>query len=140
MRCAEVVIKLKQPPLHLFQGHDYEDKIYIRIQPNPSLNISIDIKSPGLEDKVQTAVLSHQYPTENASDGYVKLLYDAIHGDQSHFVHSEEVLESWRIVDDLLCQGEACRIDTRPSPYFSGEWGPKGHQSITKWDYPGPLK
>ena len=137
MRCAEVVIKLKQPPLHLFQGHDYEDKIYIRIQPNPSLNISIDIKSPGLEDKVQTAVLSHQYPTENASDGYVKLLYDAIHGDQSHFVHSEEVLESWRIVDDLLCQGEACRIDTRPSPYFSGEWGPKGHQSITKWDYPG---
>ena len=54
MRCAEVVIKLKQPPLHLFQGHDYEDKIYIRIQPNPSLNISIDIKSPGLEDKVQT--------------------------------------------------------------------------------------
>lgn len=135
-RCAEVVIKLKQPPLNLFPGHKYADKIVIRIQPDPSLNISIDIKSPGLYNKVETALLSHKYPTENSSEGYVKLLYDAINNDQSNFVHSEEVLESWRIVDDLLCQGTQCRIDNTPSPYFFGTWGPDKHETITEWDYP----
>ena len=48
-------------------------------------------------------------------DGYEKLLFDAINGDQSHFVHSEEVIESWRIVDDLLCTGDKCPIRTVPT-------------------------
>ena len=51
-------------------------------------------------------------------------LYDAINDDQSHFVHSEEVLESWRIVDDLLCTGDSCPIRTVPYIYPPGNWGP----------------
>ena len=47
-----------------------------------------------------------------------------MNGDQSHFVHSEEVLESWRIVDDLLCVGENCPIRTAPYVYMPGSWGP----------------
>ena len=135
-QCAEVVLKLKQPPLHLFEGHQYADKIIIRIQPDPSLTISIDIKSPGLMNTVETALLTHCYPADGQGGGYVKLLYDAINGDQSHFVHSEEVLESWRIVDDLLCQGEHCRIDNTPEPYFGGTWGPDKHKNVTEWEYP----
>ena len=70
-------------------------------------------------------------------DGYEKLLYDAIHEDQSHFVHSEEVLESWRIVDDLLCTGDTCPIRTTPYIYSEGTWGPCYKTDfITKWDYP----
>jgi len=133
--CTEVVIKLKAPPIGLFDGHEFNDRIVMRFQPNPHLDIRIDMKSPGLDDKVQTATLTHPYP-EGAIDGYVKLFYDSLNGDQSHFVHAEEVLESWRIVDDLLCVGDKCPIRTAPFIYTGG-WGPT-HKThfITKWDYP----
>ena len=84
--CTEVVIKLKAPPIGLFDGHEFNDRIVMRFQPNPHLDIRVDMKSPGLDDKVQTATLTHPYP-EGAIDGYVKLFYDSLNGDQSHFVH-----------------------------------------------------
>ena len=134
--CVEVVIKLKAPPLKLYEG-EINDRIVIRLQPNPHLDISMDIKSPGLNDDLELATLTHSYPQDRAIDGYEKLLYDAITGDQSHFVHSEEVLESWRIVDDLLCTGSSCPIRTTPYIYRPGLWGPSHKvERITKWDYP----
>ena len=82
-------------------------------------------------------LLTHSYPQDRAVDGYEKLLYDAISGDQSHFVHAEEVMESWRIVDDLLCVGDKCQVRTAPYVYRPGSWGPMHvTENITKWDYP----
>ena len=136
-QCAEVVIKLKSPPLDLYEGHEHNDRIVIRIQPRPHLDFRIDIKAPGLDEKVQNATLTFRYP-DGALDGYVRLLYDAMNGDQSHFVHSEEVLESWRIVDDLLCVGDKCPVRTAPYIYKDGMWGPPQMlEQITNWDYPG---
>ena len=134
--CAEVVVKLKAPPLNLYEGHEYNDRIVIRLQPKPHLDIRLDMKAPGLQDKVETATLTHWY-SNDAVDGYVKLFYDALRGDQSHFVHSEEVLESWRIVEDLLCTGYKCPVRTSPYIYHEGLWGPTHKtNSITNWDYP----
>ena len=133
--CVEVVIKLKEPPLKLYEG-EVGDRIVMRLQPNPHLDIRMEIKSPGLGDNLELATLSHSYPQDRAIDGYEKLLYDAINGDQSHFVHSEEVMESWRIVDDLLCTGDSCPIRTVPYIYTGG-WGPDYKtRQITDWDYP----
>ena len=133
--CVEVVIKLKAPPLKLYEG-EINDRIVIRLQPNPHLDIRMDIKSPGLGDNLELATLTHAYPEERAVDGYEKLLYDAINGDQSHFVHADEVMESWRIVDDLLCTGDSCPIRTVPYIYKGG-WGPQHKvDRITDWDYP----
>ena len=134
--CVEVVIKLKAPPLKLYEG-EINDRIVMRLQPNPHLDIRMDIKSPGLNDDLELATLTHAYPEDRAVDGYEKLLYDAINGDQSHFVHAEEVMESWRIVDDLLCTGASCPIRTAPFIYKKGSWGPSHKtQFITDWDYP----
>ena len=135
-QCVEVVIKLKAPPLHYFEG-EHKDRIVMRLQPHAHLDIKIDVKSPGLGDTVEEATLTHRYPDWLGVDGYEKLLYDAVHEDQSHFVHSEEVLESWRIVDDLLCTGDTCKVRTAPYIYHEGSWGPV-HKTefITDWDYP----
>lgn len=139
--CVEVVIKFKAPPQTLFEGHDCNDRIVMRLQPDPHLDMRIDIKSPGLNDNVEPALLQYHYPVEKAVDGYEKLFYDAINEDQSHFVHADEVLESWRIVDDLLCTGDHCRIRTAPFIYHGGLWGPEHKtQFITNWDYPLKLK
>ena len=134
--CVEVVIKLKAPPLNLYEG-EVNDRIVMRLQPNPHLDIRMDIKSPGLNDDVERATLTHAYPQDRAIDGYEKLLYDAINGDQSHFVHADEVMESWRIVDELLCEGDQCQIRTTPYIYPKGGWGPS-HKTgeIANWDYP----
>ena len=134
--CVEVVIKLKAPPLKLYEG-EVNDRIVIRLQPNPHLDISMDIKSPGLDDNLELATLTHAYPEDRAIDGYEKLLYDVINQDQSHFVHADEVMESWRIVDDLLCTGDHCQVRTVPYIYTGG-WGPthKLYQLGIDWDYP----
>ena len=133
--CVEVVVKLKTPTIQLYEG-EHGDRIVIRLQPNPHLDIRMDMKTPGLTDLVEHATLTYDYPQERAIDGYEKLLYDAIEGDQSHFVHADEVMESWRIVDDLLCTGDSCPIRTVPYIYKGG-WGPQYKvDRITDWDYP----
>ena len=135
-QCVEVVIKLKAPPLSLFEG-ETPGRIVMRLQPHAHLDIQIDVKSPGLSEEVELATLTHRYPDWLGVDGYEKLLYDAINDDQSHFVHSEEVIESWRIVDDLLCTGDKCPVRTAPYIYKEGLWGPVHKtEQITKWDYP----
>jgi len=134
-QCVEVVIKLKAPPLKLYEG-EVNDRIVMRLQPNPHLDIRMDIKAPGLNDDLELATLTHAYPQERAIDGYEKLLYDAINGNQSNFVHADEVMESWRIVDDLLCTGDTCPIRTVPYIYTGG-WGPHHKiDRITDWDFP----
>ena len=134
-QCVEVVVKLKAPPVGLFEG-ETPGRIVMRLQPHAHLDIQIDVKSPGMSEEVELATLTHRYPDWLGVDGYEKLLYDAISADQSHFVHSEEVIESWRIVDDLLCTGDKCPVRTTPYIYTGG-WGPQ-HKTdfITKWDYP----
>ena len=52
--CVEVVIKLKAPPLNLYEG-EVKDRIVMRLQPNPHLDIRMDIKSPGLNDDLEEA-------------------------------------------------------------------------------------
>ena len=134
--CVEVVIKFKAPPQQLFAG-EVNDRIVMRLQPHAHLDIMMDIKTPGMSEGVESATLTHRYPDWLGVDGYEKLLYDAIEGDQSHFVHADEVMESWRIVDDLLCTGEKCPIRTIPFIYHKGLWGPQHKtEKITKWDYP----
>ena len=135
-QCVEVVIKLKAPPVGLFRG-ETPGRIVMRLQPHAHLDIQIDVKSPGMSEEVELATLTHRYPDWLGVDGYEKLLFDAINADQSHFVHSEEVTESWRIVDDLLCTGEYCPVRTAPYLYSEGIWGPI-HKTkfITDWDYP----
>ena len=136
-QCTEVVIKLKSPPLDLYEGHENNDRIVLRLQPQPHLDIRIDIKAPGIDERVQNATLSFNYP-DGAIDGYVRLLRDALNEDQSHFVHSEEVIESWRIVEDLLCEGPSCPIRTIPFIYHDKTWGPQNQiKKITDWDFPG---
>ena len=135
-QCVEVVVKLKAPPIGLFEG-ETPGRIVMRLQPHSHLDIQIDVKSPGMSENVELATLTHRYPDWLGVDGYEKLLYDSINGDQSHFVHSDEVLESWRIVDNLLCTGDTCPVRTAPYIYHEGQWGPQ-HKTdfITKWDYP----
>ena len=51
-QCVEVVIKLKAPPVGLFEG-ETPGRIVMRLQPHAHLDIQIDVKSPGLGEEVE---------------------------------------------------------------------------------------
>ena len=52
-------------------------------------------------------------------EAYERLLAAAIDGDHFRFTRIDSVLESWRILGNVL-NGEA-----RVLPYFQGSWGPE---------------
>ena len=51
-QCVEVVIKLKAPPVGLFEG-ETPGRIVMRLQPHFHLDIQIDVKSPGMSEEVE---------------------------------------------------------------------------------------
>ena len=58
-------------------------------------------------------------------DAYEELLLDVIKGDQTLFVSSEWVEESWRLYDNLLKQ----KVPVHP--YAAGTWGPIEADELT---------
>jgi glucose-6-phosphate 1-dehydrogenase len=52
-------------------------------------------------------------------DAYETLLRDVMVGDQTLFVHADEVEESWRLYTPLL------DADIPTHPYPAGTWGPE---------------
>ena len=55
---------------------------------------------------------------EALPDAYERLLLDALCGDPSLFIRSDEIERSWEIVDALL------RSEIEPFKYAQGSWGP----------------
>lgn len=78
-------------------------------------------------------------PSEStpAADAYELLLRAAIHGEQTLFASSQEVLAAWRIITPLL---QAWAQDTeQPATYQSGSWGSPELASLTRQaDIPWP--
>jgi glucose-6-phosphate 1-dehydrogenase len=58
-------------------------------------------------------------------EAYETLLLDVLSGDQTLFVHSEEVEESWRVYQPLLVTPPPIRT------YPAGSWGPKESEAFT---------
>ena len=75
------------------------DRIDMRLQPNPHLDIRMDIKSPGFIRSIGTRhshpQLSRRKDLSMDMRNSFMMLYLVIN---HTFVHSEEVIESWRIV------------------------------------------
>ena len=61
-------------------------------------------------------------------EAYQTLVLDVLKGDQTLFVHSDEVLEAWKIYDPLL------RWKHTVYPYAAGTRGPAGadHLAISE--------
>ena len=75
------------------------------LQPHDGVFIRMNMKKPGLEYDVSPADLSFFYKDstfEKGKDAYVKVLYDAMLGDQTLFASSEEIMSGWRFVKPLL--------------------------------------
>jgi glucose-6-phosphate 1-dehydrogenase len=90
------------------------------------------VKASGEEFRLAPATMDIRFGDrdERATDPYEQVLHDALAGNQRLFVSSEEVLESWRIVDPVV-EAWAGRA---PEPYAAGSWGPEAADALIERD------
>ncbi|MCM4077778.1 glucose-6-phosphate dehydrogenase [Paractinoplanes hotanensis] len=128
-RVTEVALQFQRPP-HLPIPQDQltgleADALILRIQPNEGISLRFGAKVPGHSFRVRTASMDFSYEhtfAEESPEAYERLLLDALLGDPTLFIRSDEVEHSWRIVDPII---EHWAQDNSPIPtYEAASWGP----------------
>ncbi|GGJ79374.1 glucose-6-phosphate 1-dehydrogenase [Pilimelia anulata] len=128
-RVTEVVLQFQRPP-HLpiaaAQVQEMEpDALILRIQPDEGITLRFGAKVPGHAFRVRSASMDFSYGDtfrEESPEAYERLLLDALVGDPTLFIRSDEVAQCWRIVDPIISRWAD---DDRPIPtYEAASWGP----------------
>jgi glucose-6-phosphate 1-dehydrogenase len=79
------------------------NELLIRIQPNAGIELNVWAKVPGYEHKVSRHPLHFIFKEhyEELPEAYEQVLFNAINSDHSLFTSSDEILETWRILDAI---------------------------------------
>jgi glucose-6-phosphate 1-dehydrogenase len=107
-RMTEIALTFREPPVSLFGRYDAcrpeSDALVIRLQPDEGFALYFDVKKPGSEFALARQPLHFMYSEAFGPlpEAYETLLLDIFEGDQTLFVHAEEVEESWRLYTPLL--------------------------------------
>lgn len=126
---AMIAIRFKKPPLELFKdtkiGDSHANWIVMGLQPDNTLRIELQAKQPGLEMKAHTLALETVESDDNKHklDAYEALILDAIQGDRSLFLRSDEVNLAWKAVDPVL--EKWAQQQDFVHTYKAGTWGPE---------------
>ena len=128
-RITEVALEFQRPPhlpIPVDQLTELEaDALLLRIQPNEGISLRFGAKVPGHSFRVRTASMDFSYDDtfrEESPEAYERLLLDALLGDPTLFIRTDEVEQCWRIVDPII---EHWTNDPSPIPtYEAASWGP----------------
>ncbi len=130
---SEVVIQFRRPGRLLFplpSGATVPpNRLTLQFQPDEGIDLKFQVKQPDTTDgtKLRTGTMSFDYASTFGRDAlpeaYERLLLDAIQGDASLFMRSDEIERAWAIVDPLVAAVEQPEAPT-PSNYERGTWGP----------------
>lgn len=94
-------------------GHaEQSNALRFKIQPDEGIEIDLFVKSPGYERIYDRQKLQYKYPEDaTLPEAYEQVLVDAIKSRKSLFTSSQEILESWRILQPVL---SAWALDDTP--------------------------
>lgn len=127
-RYSEIMVRFKPVPYSIF-GADPQraNRLVIRLQPDESVKLFIQIKEPGPGGlRFQSLPLNLSYAekfTLRYPDAYERLLMDVVRGNLSLFMHREEIEAAWRWIDGIL---GAWGASDKPLPtYPAGTDGPR---------------
>jgi glucose-6-phosphate 1-dehydrogenase len=138
-RVTEVAMEFNRVPHLPFaadQAQDLDpDALVLRIQPDEGITLRFGAKVPGQAFRVRSVSMDFFYGAaflEETPDAYERLLLDALVGDQTLFIRSDEVAQAWRIVDPVL---EAFQEADLPlARYEAGTWGPAEADELLRGD------
>jgi glucose-6-phosphate 1-dehydrogenase len=129
-RVTEVALTFRHVPFLLFDHRTSRDLrpnvLILRIQPDEGISLEFGAKVPGEKFHIRSVAMDFSYAEafagEEAADGYERLIHDAMVGDPTLFIRTDEVEQAWRIVDPYLVAwsepGGAMQT------YPAGTWGP----------------
>jgi glucose-6-phosphate 1-dehydrogenase len=132
-RFTSIRIQFRMPPTTLFgsynECHLRPNALTIRVQPNEGIDLSFDVKEPGQGMVIKPASLGFDYNKtfqKPSPEAYQRLLQDVVMGDQSLFIRSDEIEESWRWADSLREAMQQAPVHTYPR----SSWGPAEAQNL----------
>ena len=119
VRCAEVIVRLRQPPTMYQKSHLQPNYFRLRISPEVTQAFGMNVIAPGEDTVSQSAeMIASRQPRADEMDAYERVLGDAMAGDATLFAREDYVEEAWRIVDPVL------KEDTPVYEYEPNTWGP----------------
>ncbi|HEX2024208.1 MAG TPA: glucose-6-phosphate dehydrogenase [Acidimicrobiales bacterium] len=129
-RVTEVAMQFKEVPHLPFAASQTEgldpDLLVLRIQPDEGITLRFGAKVPGQAFQVRSVSMDFFYGAaflEETPEAYERLLLDALVGDPTLFIRTDEVEQAWRICDPVLTAWE--QGDLPLARYEAGTWGPR---------------
>ena len=128
-RVTEIEIKFRRAPVWMFRSvrgepgptsELHRNTLLLTLQPDEGFSLYFDIKAPGEPFRIHRLPLHFNYSEAFARipEAYQTLLLDVLVGEQTLFVHADEVEASWALYAPLLDGRRAVY------PYPAGTWGP----------------
>ena len=124
-KLTQIAVRFKDAPVTYFNKEggkaDSSDVLILTLQPNEGFSFHFDIKVPGDPFRLERIPFRFRYNDKYPAmrESYQTLLLDVLRGDQTLFVHSDEVEQSWKLFMPIL------ENPTPVYPYACGTWGPK---------------
>jgi glucose-6-phosphate 1-dehydrogenase len=144
-RVTEITVQFHLPPLRLFRtvecAGDFcdlteaqPDVLRFRIQPNEGISLCFSAKRPGMGLDLHPVRFEFDYGKsfhQPLPEAYERLLLDALRGDATLFMRSDELEAAWEFVTPIL---EAWQQGPRPDfpNYAAGTWGPAEANRLTE--------
>ncbi len=128
-RVTEVAMEFSAVPHLPFAASQAEGldpaALVLRIQPDEGITLRFGAKVPGQAFRVRSVSMDFSYGAaflEETPEAYERLLLDALVGDPTLFIRTDEVAQAWRICDPVL--GAWDGGDVPLARYDAGSWGP----------------
>jgi glucose-6-phosphate 1-dehydrogenase len=143
-RYSEVMIQFRCPSHLMFAlppGKQLQcNRVTIVLQPNEGIQLNFQTKVPEVDGvSLQPRDLSFDYKEayhEKAlPEAYERLILDAIQGDASLFMRSDEIERAWEIMDPIIAATQRKALPP-PEKYPVGSQGPKCAEAL----FPGTEK
>ena len=134
---TEVIVRLKRPPMPIFDEPQTIGSNYFRFRLSPEVVISAGARVKRLGDAMRGAeveLVARNQPARQKAP-YDRLLGDAIRGEPGLFTDDASVGAAWRVVDPILDGGGV-------EFYDPGTWGPGAAAAVIAgeggWHDPKP--
>jgi glucose-6-phosphate 1-dehydrogenase len=132
-RYSEIFIQFRCPPHLMFPLPPGEilqcNRMQLVLQPNEGIHLNFQTKVPEVDGvRLQPRDLSFDFKeafaTKTLPEAYERLLLDAIQGDASLFMRSDEIERAWEIMDPIIAATAGSNAP-QPQEYAIGSQGPE---------------
>jgi len=134
-KTSSITVQFRPVPHSTFASRQADNimpnRLTINIQPQMDIRLRFTAKKQGLEMDLNSAEMIFDYDkcSTQSPEAYETLLLDAMQGDATLFMRSDQVEEAWDVITPILETWESRESQEFPN-YASGTWGPETAEAL----------